>query len=499
MARHDIHVVQLYVVFGADTDRARRSRSPTIPAFFEELRRAETLPTTSQPSVGDFTSVYEPLLAEGREIVSVHISGGLSGTPEAARQAKEALEREGKGGERIEVIDSTTAAGGLGFMVLAAAKAAGDGKSAAEVAEHVRSARADLKLWFVIDTLEFLKRGGRIGAASAWIGSTLKVKPILTVENEMTPVERVRTSSRAMERMVDYARQRKDSGADAWSAQHINAPDALPGADRALQRGVRPAADDRQRDRPGAVGSHRARACSAWAASPPTTCSRRAPERPPGGGANSALSAAPSRTVVRIVLIVVCVAICLYLLWLLRKPISWILIAAFLAVALSGPVNYLATQHAPRLRRHASSFSACSPCPVLLIALIVPPLITEANNFAQDVPDYARDVTKFVQDNDTLRSLNEDYNITEELEKQAGKLPDQLGGAAGTLRDVGLGIVNSLFALITILVLTVFLLANGRERGWIRRSHRGRPSSACGCGARSTTWRRRLRATWRVR
>ena len=79
-------------------------------------------------------------------------------------------------------------------MVLAAAKAAEDGRSAKEVAEHVHAARRDLKLWFVIDTLEFLKRGGRIGAASAWIGSTLKVKPILTVENEMTPVERVRTS-----------------------------------------------------------------------------------------------------------------------------------------------------------------------------------------------------------------------------------------------------------------------------------------------------------------
>ncbi len=156
----------------------------------------------------------------------MHISGGLSGTPEAARQAKEVLEREGKGGERIEVFDSTTAAGGLGFMVLAASKAAADGKSAEEVVEHVRRARGELKLWFVIDTLEFLKRGGRIGAASAWIGSTLKVKPILTVENEMTPVERVRTSKRALERMVDYGRQRKDSGADAWSAQHINAPDA---------------------------------------------------------------------------------------------------------------------------------------------------------------------------------------------------------------------------------------------------------------------------------
>jgi DegV family protein with EDD domain len=225
MERHNIRVVPLYVVFGAERT-VPEVEITDYPAFFEELRRAETLPSTSQPSVGDFTSVYEPLLAEGKEIVSVHISGGLSGTPEAARQAKQALERDGKGGERIEVIDSTTAAGGLGFMVLAAAKAAAELGSAQEVAEHVRSARGELKLWFVIDTLEFLKRGGRIGAASAWIGSTLKVKPILTVENEMTPVERVRTSGRAMERMVDYARQRKDSGADAWSAQHINAPDA---------------------------------------------------------------------------------------------------------------------------------------------------------------------------------------------------------------------------------------------------------------------------------
>ena len=71
-------------------------------------------------------------------------------------------------------------------------------------------------MWFAIDTLEFLKRGGRIGAASAWIGSTLKVKPILTVESEMTPVERVRTSARAFERLVDYARQRHESGADGW-------------------------------------------------------------------------------------------------------------------------------------------------------------------------------------------------------------------------------------------------------------------------------------------
>jgi DegV family protein with EDD domain len=222
--RHRIHVVPLYVVFGGDRP-VPEVEITDYPAFFEELRTAEKLPTTSQPSVGDFTAAFEPLLADGGEVVSVHISGGLSGTPEAARQAKEALERNGGGGERIVVVDSTTAAGGLGMMVLAAAKAAADGASAEEVARHVAEARRELKMWFSIDTLEFLKRGGRIGAASAWIGSTLKVKPILTVENEMTPVERVRTSGRAFERMVDYARQRHDAGADGWSAQHIAAPE----------------------------------------------------------------------------------------------------------------------------------------------------------------------------------------------------------------------------------------------------------------------------------
>jgi DegV family protein with EDD domain len=222
--RHGIHVVPLYVVFDGDRPVPEVEISD-YPAFFEELRTAEKLPTTSQPSVGDFTAAFEPLLADGGEIVSVHISGGLSGTPEAARQAKEALERSGQGGERIVVVDSTTAAGGLGMMVLAATKASAAGASAEEVARHVAEARRELKMWFAIDTLEFLKRGGRIGAASAWIGSTLKVKPILTVENEMTPVERVRTSTRAFERMVDYARQRHEAGADGWSAQHIAAPD----------------------------------------------------------------------------------------------------------------------------------------------------------------------------------------------------------------------------------------------------------------------------------
>src|SRR2546430_15543386 len=122
-------------------------------------------------------------------------------------------------------MDSSAAGGGLSMVVLAAARSAARGADAAGGVAAAKQAREELKMWFAIDTLEFLKRSGRIGAASAWIGSTLKIKPILTVESEISPIERVRTSGRAFERMVDYARQRAESGADAWVVQHIQAPD----------------------------------------------------------------------------------------------------------------------------------------------------------------------------------------------------------------------------------------------------------------------------------
>jgi predicted PurR-regulated permease PerM len=168
------------------------------------------------------------------------------------------------------------------------------------------------------------------------------------------------------------------------------------------------------------------------------------------------------RSIVRIVLVVVCVAIVLYLLFLLRKPISWLLVSVFLAVALSPPVNYL-NRRMKRGLAIALTYLGLLLVPILLIALIVPPLITEANNFADNVPRYADDVTEFVQDNKRLREINEDYDITSKLEEEAGKLPSRLGGAAGTLRDIGFGIVNSLFAGLTILVMTAFLLGSGRR------------------------------------
>ena len=221
--RYGISVVPLYVVLPDRT--VQESEITDYPAYFEELRRADSLPKTSQPSIGDFTAVFEPLLARGDEVVSIHISGGISGTVEAGRQAADQLEREGKGGERVRMVDSATAAGGLGIVTLAAARCAQLGGTVDEVVDAANRARAELKMWFALDTLEFLKRGGRIGAASAWIGSTLKIKPILTVERELSPVERVRTSSRMLERMLDYAQQRHESGADAWVVQHIAAPE----------------------------------------------------------------------------------------------------------------------------------------------------------------------------------------------------------------------------------------------------------------------------------
>ncbi|HEX3318237.1 MAG TPA: DegV family protein [Solirubrobacteraceae bacterium] len=229
---NDLHQVSLYVNWKGDTDK--EADLPGFDGYYDHLRTGEELPTTSQPSVGDFVGVYEPLLADGRDVVSVHLSAGLSGTCESAQQAKARLEEEGKGGERIVIVDSESACGGEGFIVLAAAAAARKGLAGKEVAAHCAEARKQLKMWFAVDTMEFLRRGGRVGAARAWLGSTLKIKPILTVESEITPIERVRTSRRAFERMVEYMRSRHDDGADAWVVQHIQAPDE---AAELVQRG----------------------------------------------------------------------------------------------------------------------------------------------------------------------------------------------------------------------------------------------------------------------
>jgi DegV family protein with EDD domain len=221
-AAYGLHEVSLYVKFGEELER--ESEMPDFSAFYERLRAARDLPTTSQPSIGDYLSVYQPLLDDGHDIVSVHLSAGISGTYDGALQAKAHLEEQGYRG-RIEVYDSSTACGGMGLVALAAAHKAASGAGLNEVLAQAAAARDALKIWFGVDTLEYLRRGGRVGAAQAWLGGALKIKPILSLEHEITPVERVRTSGKLFDRMVDYMRSRAADGADAWVVQHIQAAD----------------------------------------------------------------------------------------------------------------------------------------------------------------------------------------------------------------------------------------------------------------------------------
>jgi DegV family protein with EDD domain len=223
VAERGIQTISLYV--SVDGEQEAEAEIADYAGFYERLRASESGATTSQPSIGDFIAVYEPLLDAGREVVSIHISAGISGTFEAAGQARERLIEEGKGGERIHVMDSRTAAGGMGLCALGASAAAAAGRDGEAVLAHAEKTRRELKMWFAIDTLEYLRRGGRIGGARAWIGSALKIKPILTLEEEITPVERVRTRARSLERLRGYARQRHESGADGWVVQHIQDPE----------------------------------------------------------------------------------------------------------------------------------------------------------------------------------------------------------------------------------------------------------------------------------
>ena len=170
----------------------------------------------------------------------------------------------------------------------------------------------------------------------------------------------------------------------------------------------------------------------------------------------------PPRAVARTVFTAVLVFLSLYVIWLLRQPIGWLLIATFLAIALSGPVNFL-SRYTRRGFAISIVYLGLLLVPVGIGAVVVPPIVNGGNDLAENAPEYAEDVTTFVEENKTLRDINEDYDVTEKIEEEAGKLPSKVGDAAGVLRDVGFGLVNSLFALVTILILTAFMLGGGRR------------------------------------
>jgi DegV family protein with EDD domain len=198
--RLGIAVVPLNIHFG--TEQLRDGVDILPQQFFERLVQSKVMPKTSQPSAGAFLDVYQKLAQETDEILTIHISGKLSGTGNSARAARDVLGSKAT----IEIVDSGTVSWPLGFAVRTAQEAAVAGKSLEECAAAARDAIERTKLIFLLDTLEYLQRGGRIGRARAWIGQVFNIKPILTIrDGEIAPLERVRSRMRAEERVFELA------------------------------------------------------------------------------------------------------------------------------------------------------------------------------------------------------------------------------------------------------------------------------------------------------
>jgi DegV family protein with EDD domain len=195
-----ITVVPLYVHFGDEV--YRDGVDLTTQDFYRKLERSKTLPTTATPAPGTFTEVYDQLAKETDEILTITISSKLSASYKSAVEGKEIR----KSKARIEIIDSLSAISRLGLITIAAAKAAQAGGSLDEVIEVTHSSMRRVDMRIVFDTLEYLKRGGRIGTAQAFLGSMLKMNPILTIRDGLTEaVTRVRSRAKAIDYLCDFA------------------------------------------------------------------------------------------------------------------------------------------------------------------------------------------------------------------------------------------------------------------------------------------------------
>ena len=215
---YGIHVVPLYVVLAGHSGREGLDISPQDVARALAVR-GQTV-STSRPTPGDFVAAYRRALDEGAErLVSVHLSSELSSTSDAARLAASQV-----GEHIVTVVDTRSAAMGAGFAVLAAARSAAAGADAAAVARTARETAAATRTLFVVDTLEYLRRGGRIGSAAAVLGSALAVKPVLHVQDgRVVPLEKVRTTARALNRLVQRAVEAAGQGPVSIAVHHLAA------------------------------------------------------------------------------------------------------------------------------------------------------------------------------------------------------------------------------------------------------------------------------------
>lgn len=202
-----IEMVPLKVHFGEETFLDGVTLSPD--EFYRKLAEAKSLPTTSQPSPVDFLEVYHRLLSEGPDvkIISLHLSSTFSGTFQAANLAKSMLEEKA---DHITMVDTRTATYGIGLMAVAAARAAREGSTVEEILALMDRLRDQMSLYFLVDTLEYLHKGGRIGKASAVFGTLLNIKPILSIDPEgyVYSVDKVRGTKRAMARIIELLKER---------------------------------------------------------------------------------------------------------------------------------------------------------------------------------------------------------------------------------------------------------------------------------------------------
>lgn len=229
---NNIHVVPLTVIWGDEDFYDGVDITPV--EFYQRLDNAKVMPSTSQPSVADFEVLFRSLHEEGYDILSILISEDLSGTVSSATQAKKMLPEA-----NIEIINSKTLAMALGFLVLSAARAANQGASLSECKRLVENNLDKVGVIFVLDTLEFLHRGGRIGGAKRFMGTLLNVKPVLAIQDGLiVPVDSVRTQKKALERIVDLIEERTSGQKNIRLATlHADNPDTAQFImDKALER-----------------------------------------------------------------------------------------------------------------------------------------------------------------------------------------------------------------------------------------------------------------------
>jgi DegV family protein with EDD domain len=221
LAETPIRVLPLHLIWGDETLRDGLDISPID--FYTRLKTAKVMPSTSQATPAEFKQLYTQCLDEGYEILSIHISAKLSGTMDSATQARQSLKNSA-----IELVDSQSASMAMGFQVLAAARVATVGGSLKECKAVAEKARQQTGVYFALNTLEFLKRGGRIGGAAAFLGTALSLKPLLELrDGQIEAVERVRTLSKTLDRLLDLVsvKLETESGPVRLCAIHGNSPD----------------------------------------------------------------------------------------------------------------------------------------------------------------------------------------------------------------------------------------------------------------------------------